>query len=193
MNDHRFRKRESLLCEEEKLAPMLHLCPMRSFLLLAVALPAVVATTPLPVPVPPSGQTRPRQAVPDAPPLPRHVVFDVPALCALPMGQIRQRLGTPNGDDSEPVPDPSRFEETHWSKTYRREGLELRLDYVRKTGKIVRCYLTPAGGAVPVQELDLLLAAGHLQGHPKGLRLTPTFVHQDPTSHRYADVMVTVL
>lgn len=167
---------------------------MRFFLLPALVLPLVVATAPLPAPVPLMGQTRPPQTVPDAPLLPRHVVFDVPALCALTLGQIRHRLGPPNLDDSEPVPDPSRFEETHWSKTYRRDGLELRLDYVRKTGKIVRCHLSPAAdSAIPEQELAGLLAAGRLTGSPKGLRLTPIFVHQDPTSHRYAGVMVTVL
>ena len=166
---------------------------MRSLLLIAVALPLVVATAPFPARVSLTAETQPSQAVPDAPPLPRHVVFDVPALCALTIGQIRHQLGTPNLDDSEPVPDPMRLEETQWTKSYRREGMELRLDYVRKTGKILRCYLSPAGdAAIPMQELTGLLATGHLTDRPKGLRITPVFVHQDPTSHRYVTVMVEV-
>lgn len=166
---------------------------MRSFLLLGVALPLVVAAAPFPTRASLPVETQPSQAVPEAPPLPRHMVFDVPALCVLTIGQIRHQLGTPNLNDSEPVPDPSRFEETQWSKSYRREGMELRLDYVRKTGKILRCYLSPAGdAAIPAQELSTLLATGHLNGRPKGLRITPIFVHQDPTSHRYATVMVEV-
>ena len=181
---------KAFLREEGKVShevPSLH---VRSFSLLTVALPLVVATATLPARMLLTGKIRPFQAVPDALPLPHHVVFDVPALCALTLGQIRHRLGPPNLNDSEPVPDPARFEETQWSKTYRREGLELRLDYVRKTGKILRCYLTPASGAIPERELDKLLAMGHLMGRPKGLRLTPIFVHQDPTSHRYVNVMV---
>lgn len=178
--------------KKENRATKHHLCCMRSFLLLAVALPLVVAATPsarAPLPV----ETQPSQEVPNARPLPRHMVFDVPALCALTIGQIRRHLGTPNLSDTEPVPDPSRFEETQWTKSYRREGLELRLDYVRKTEKILRCYLSPAGdAAIPAQKLTRLLATGHLTGRPKGLRITPIFVHQDPTSHRYTTVMVEV-
>ena len=154
---------------------------MRSLLLWAVALPLVVSTAPFPTRAYLPVEIHLHQAVPDAPPLPGHVVFDLPALCALSIGQIRHRLGPPNLDDSEPVPDPMRLEETQWTRSYRREGMELRLDYVRKTGKILRCYLTPAGGAIPERELDKLLAVGHLTGRPKGLRLTPIFVHQDPT------------
>jgi hypothetical protein len=137
-----------------------------------------------------AAEVLPVQEVPNAPALPTHVVFNLPALRKLTITQIQTHLGKPIDTDSESedrfVGDPE------GDKTYQKEGLELRIHYQRKTGKVIRFYLTPSAGAIPENKLNTLLVTGHLELNTKGFRIKPIFVHQDPPTHRYTNLMVEV-
>ena len=111
--------------------------------------------------------------------LPTYTVFDLPALRSLSITQIRTHLGKPNWSDSEP--EEMFTGSTQWYKIYRRNGIELRIDYqTLKGGKIIRFYLNAIKGPVPEQELNNLLATGNIEVPTKGLQVKPIFLHQDP-------------
>jgi hypothetical protein len=129
------------------------------------------------------------QEVPDAASLPKHVVFDLPDLRKLTITQIRERLGRPNANDKEP--DPNNYMGPQWLKVYHREGIELRIDYIIKTGKIIRLYVSPVKGAIPENALTSLLATAHLDSKTHDFTIHPVFVHQDPKTHRYSTVVLT--
>ena len=129
------------------------------------------------------------QEVPNAAPLPKHVVFDLPALRKLTITQICERLGRPNANDKEP--DPNNYMGPQWLKVYHREGIELRIDYAIKTGKIIRMYLSPVKGNIPENALTSLLATARLDSKTHDFTIHPVFVHQDSKTHRYSTVVLT--
>ncbi|AMJ65013.1 hypothetical protein [Hymenobacter sp. PAMC 26628] len=117
--------------------------------------------------------------------LPNHAVFDVPALRHKSLNQIRAKLGVPNEDDSQPTAEQRR-DLREWDNAYKKEGMQLRISYNPRNNKVKDFFISPLDGVT--NDLNALLAAGHLTPTTPGFEIQPVFLHLNPSTHQYTGV-----
>lgn len=111
------------------------------------------------------------------------VVYDVPALVGKNVDEVREVLGPPNKDDSEPTTlqlETPGF--NWWSKSYIKDGYELLISYDPKNRKIIDLFIGTKEETGLTKDQAHLLAIGNLKEND--LNYTIEFVKalKDPSS-----------
>lgn len=99
------------------------------------------------------------QAASSLPPI-TEPAFDIPALIGNNLQEVRQILGTPTVDDSEPNEKQQDF--TTWNKTWEKDGTHLMVTYNPQT-LLITDFFVSLGGTKSTSDTDHLLKIGNLK------------------------------